>query len=188
MNRRALTPEDWIREAMALLVDSSVDGVRVDVLARRMQVTRGSFYHHFDDRDDLLQRMLAHWKHRQTEHVIERYERSDLPALQRIHDLAELPFHGETARVGGAIELAIRGWARRDDVAHSVVEQVDELRLKFIRHCFARLGFGERDGALRAFVLYGYMQSEAIFRLPGSDAQRRQRREFVTGLLTRDPA
>ena len=56
--RSQLTPEDWIRAARNLLVSRSVDAVRVEVLAKEMSVTRGSFYWHFKDRDDLLHRML----------------------------------------------------------------------------------------------------------------------------------
>ena len=52
--RASLTPETWIEAATEVLVDQGIDRVRVDVLATQLAVTRGSFYWHFRDREDLL--------------------------------------------------------------------------------------------------------------------------------------
>lgn len=183
--RTTLVPADWITEALKVLVDKSVDGVRVDVLATLLHVTRGSFYYHFADRTDLLKRMLSTWKQRQTDHVIERYEQKDATPQSRIQELTELPFHGETAKNGAAVELAIRAWARRDELARSMVDEVDSLRLQYIRHCFEKLGFDEVGCRVRAFALYCYMQSESIFNSPGTDSDKLERRTFVKDILTR---
>jgi AcrR family transcriptional regulator len=181
--KNVLGPDDWIREAMTLLVSKSVDGVRVEVLAKNLGVTRGSFYHHFLDRDDLLMRLLGAWKRRQTEQVIARYEQSNPTPQGRIQELIGLPFRGEAAREGGSVELAIRAWARRDELPRSVVMEVDEQRTNYIRYCFELLGFDKPNQRKRAFILYGYMQSESIFRLPGNTKERQERREFVFKLL-----
>ena len=181
--KTVLGPDDWIREAMTLLVSKSVDGVRVEVLAKNLGVTRGSFYHHFLDRDDLLMRLLGAWKRRQTEQVIARYEQSKPTPQGRIQELIGLPFRGEAAREGGSVELAIRAWARRDELPRSVVIEVDEQRTNYIRYCFELLGFDKPNQRKRAFILYGYMQSESIFRLPGNTKERQERREFVFKLL-----
>ena len=60
-SRRAasLTPERWIEAATEVLVDHGIDSVRVDVLAQQLQVTRGSFYWHFRDREELLRARAA---------------------------------------------------------------------------------------------------------------------------------
>ena len=59
--RTQLTPNDWVRAATDLLVTKSIDAVRVDVLAKQLDVTRGSFYWHFKNRDDLLNQVLQDW-------------------------------------------------------------------------------------------------------------------------------
>jgi AcrR family transcriptional regulator len=186
--KTVLGPDDWIGEAMKLLVSKSVDGVRVEVLAKNLGVTRGSFYHHFLDREDLLMRLLGAWKRRQTEQVIARYEQSNPTPQGRIQELIGLPFRGEAAREGGSVELAIRAWARRDELPRSVVIEVDEQRTNYIRYCFELLGFDKPNQRKRAFILYGYMQSESIFRLPGNTKERQERREFVFKLLCDAPS
>jgi AcrR family transcriptional regulator len=57
-NRPSMTPEHWIAAATDLLVDKGIDAVRVDPLARQLEVTRGSFYWHFKDRESLLVSVL----------------------------------------------------------------------------------------------------------------------------------
>lgn len=182
--RTSLSPKDWLRTAADLLVEKSVEGVRVDVLARMLGVTRGSFYWHFTDREDLLQRLLASWKQRQTEQVIAAHARLGVSPVGVVHDLAALPFRGASAQRGAAIELAVRAWARRDERAREVVDEVDAMRLQYIEESFRRLGFGPVAAANRAFVLYSYMQGESLLRSLGSEADKAARRSFVEQLLT----
>src|ERR1700758_4279177 len=96
-------PDDWIRAAHRVLESRSIDAVRVEVLAKEMGVTKGSFYWHFKDRDDLLQRMLTAWRDAATEQIIFRFESRGLPARELIRDLLTLPFRGESAKEAAAI-------------------------------------------------------------------------------------
>lgn len=182
--RPPLSPQDWLRTAADVLVDKSVEGVRVDVLAKMLNVTRGSFYWHFVDRDDLLQRLLQSWKAAQTERVIAAHNRQGVTPQEVVHDLAGLSFRGESAQRGGAIELAVRAWARRDEAARKVVDEVDAMRLRYIEQTFQRMGFEPEPAQQRAFVLYSYIQAESIFRAQGSEDDKAARRAFVERLLT----
>src|SRR5690606_23931217 len=76
-NRAQLSPGDWVEAALEVLVDKSIDSVRVDVLAKGLNVTRGSFYWHFKDRDALLRQLLTTWRNTMTEQLIDRFEHSD---------------------------------------------------------------------------------------------------------------
>ena len=181
--RAQLTPEDWIRAATDLLIHRSIEAVRVDVLAKTLDVTRGSFYWHFTDRDDLLQRVLLAWQEEQTEQIIARYRKQGVQAEALIRELVELPFHGRAAMKGSSVELAIRAWARRDEAARRVVDAVDAKRLAYLEECFANLGFAAEEARSRAFLLYCYMQSESLFRNQGTAADKEQRRRFVADIL-----
>jgi len=181
--RVQLTPNDWIRAATELLIHRSIDAVRVDVLAKIMEVTRGSFYWHFKDREDLLNRVLLSWQDAQTEQIIARYRKQGVQAEDLIRELVELPFHGRAALKGASVELAIRAWARRDEMARRVVDAVDAKRLVYLQECFGELGFAEPDAKSRAFVLYCYMQSESLFHNQGSTDDKQRRQRFVAETL-----
>lgn len=182
-NRGQFGPEVWIAEARKLLVTKSIDAVRVEALAKEMGVTKGSFYWHFKDRDDLLKRMLMAWRDEATEQIIFRFESRGLPARELVRDLLSLPFHGATAQQAAATELAIRAWGRRDEVARAIVDEVDAKRLSYIAQCFSALGYSIAEARARAFVLYSYELSESLLSDQGTPAQKAERRAFVEKLL-----
>lgn len=185
--RTQLTPKDWIDAATNLLVQRSVDAINVDALAKTLGVTRGSFYWHFTDREDLLLRMLQSWRDAATEQVITRFEREGATARELINELLSLPFRGRAAGRAASIELAIRAWARRDEVARKLVDQVDGQRLSYIAQCFSSLGFDITEARTRGFLLYSYELAESLLGGSSSGEHSEARRQTVERLLLSAP-
>ena len=181
--RTTLTPQHWIAEATAVLVDSGIDTVRVDVLAKRLGVTRGSFYWHFKDRDDLLAHVLDAWRNAATEQLIERFEHRTSDPHALLKELISLPFRGRSAQQAARIELAIRGWARRDATARQAVDDVDARRISYIAQCFSALGFDIAEARHRGFLLYAYEVAESMLSNQGTAAQKTQRSTLMERLL-----
>ena len=63
----ALGKRDWILEAMFLIAQGGTARVAVEPLAKRLGATKGSFYWHFANRDELVAETLAHWEREFTE-------------------------------------------------------------------------------------------------------------------------
>ena len=181
--RGSLTPSDWISAAIEVLVDHGVDAVRVDVLARQLGVTRGSFYWHFKDRDDLLASVLNSWRDAATEQIIKRFDKQHSNPRELVKELLSLPFRGERAKRAASIELAIRGWARRDLMARQAVDEVDERRISYHSQVFSALGFSIAEARARAFVMYAYEVAESVLANQGTEAQKTERRALVEQLI-----
>ncbi len=182
-HRTSLTPDHWIEAATELLVDQGIDSVRVDVLARTLKVTRGSFYWHFKDRGDLLQAVLQAWRTRSTEQLTRRLQSAHDDPRAQIRDLISLPFRGRAAVRAARIELAIRAWARRDPMARAFVDEADAARVGYHAQVFSALGFPIVEARSRAFLLYSYEVAESLLSAQGSPAQREERARFVEQLL-----
>src|SRR5688572_22848674 len=71
---RRLTRDDWLGAAMAAMARGGVRSVAVEPLAKTLGATKGSFYWHFRDRDDLIRRALERWEQQETEGLIEGLE------------------------------------------------------------------------------------------------------------------
>lgn len=181
--RSALTPEHWIEAATEVLVDRGIDSVRVDLLARELKVTRGSFYWHFRDREDLLRAVLQAWRAHATEQLTKRLESAHDDPRAQVRDLISLPFRGRAAVRAARIELAIRAWARRDAMARAFVDEADAARMGYIAQVFSALGFGIVEARSRAFLLYSYEVAESLLSSQGSAAQREERARLVEQLL-----
>ena len=181
--RPTLTRKGWVDAATELLVDQGIDSVRVDVLARSLGVTRGSFYWHFKSRPELLASVLATWREAATEQVTARFERRSTEPAVLLRELITLPFRGRSAARAARVELAIRAWARRDEMARQAVDEADASRIAYHAQLFSSLGFTIAEARMRAFVLYGYEVAESLLYRQGSAAQRTDRRRFVEQLL-----
>ncbi|MDH5540245.1 MAG: TetR/AcrR family transcriptional regulator [Rhizobacter sp.] len=178
-----LTPESWIDAATEVLVDQGIDHVRVDVLAGQLGVTRGSFYWHFQDRADLLRRVLQAWRERATEQLTLRLEHSAADPREQLRDVISLPQRGRAAARAARIELAIRAWARRDELARQAVDEADASRIGYHAQVFSALGFPIAEARMRAFMLYSYEVAESLLHRQGTPAQRLERSHFVERLM-----
>jgi AcrR family transcriptional regulator len=181
--RGALTPERWIEAATEVLVNQGIDSVRVDVLAQQLQVTRGSFYWHFRDREELLRRVLQAWREQATVQLTLRLEGAHADAREQLRDIISLPIRGRSAQRAARIELAIRAWARRDAMARQAVDEADGARLAYISQVFSSLGFGLAEARWRAFATYAYVVAESQIAAPIAQLQREERDRFIERLM-----
>src|SRR4051795_11912019 len=108
--------DTWIEAGFAELARSGVGGVRVEVLAKNLGVTKGGFYRRFRDRAALLEAMLQNWSAGRIA-AIERHTSLDgATARERLKALIAL-YSERMNTEGMAVELAIRQWARSDEAA-----------------------------------------------------------------------
>ena len=68
-----LSREDWVKAASNLIAQEGVQAVAVEPLALALGVTKGSFYWHFQNRDELIHAALEAWEQDQSDDVVSRY-------------------------------------------------------------------------------------------------------------------
>jgi len=154
--RSQLDRKAWIIAAIELLAKEGVAGLRVELLAKHLKVTKGSFYWHFKDRRDLLDAVLEHWKDGRIRDIVKQTRAESGQALSQIHHVIDV-YSASRSRKGMMIELAVRDWARRDAVAGQVVEEVDTTRLECARSLFLACGVPMAEASSRSMLLYAYV-------------------------------
>jgi AcrR family transcriptional regulator len=143
-----LTRVDWLRAAVAALTDGGVAAVRVEVLAARLRVTKGSFYWHFRDRAALLEGVLELWED-ETRWLVDEAAHAPTPR-QRLERYFELV--AETRDYPPDVEIL--AWARHDvDVAERV-KATEQRRVDFIARELQSAGFSPSEAARRARAAY----------------------------------
>jgi AcrR family transcriptional regulator len=145
------TPRNsWIAAGLRALATGGPDSVRVESLAKAMGVTKGGFYWHFADRDELLAEMLDTWERRSTDEVIERVEREGGDAMTKARRAGVLTF-GDDLR---EIDLAVRGWSRRDRAVAARLRRVDNRRMDYLRTQFATFCADEDELEARCMIAF----------------------------------
>lgn len=150
----------WTKAALELLAEQGIDGVRVELLAKRLGVTKGSFYWHFKDRDALHEAMLDLWRRRATVAIIDRLEARNEPPDARLAALIRLAF-APKADQGAQVELSIRLWSRRDPRPRAALAEVDALRLRYTAGLFREMGLSREAADARAVVAYAFQRVAA---------------------------
>ena len=181
-----LTRQDWIDAAMELLSLAGIGAVTVDRLASNLNITRGSFYHHFSDREDLLRALLDHWAHQWTYAVREQVQSLGIDPSNTLLALMNMIRKNRTADY----DAPIRAWALHDPLAREVVSKVDGARLAFINAQFEALGFSGLDAENRArLFLYYEMAAPAMFAGPSPEQDEQllmERHRFLTSAADKD--
>ena len=123
---------EWIETGLLVLSEGGPDAVRIDPLAKRLGVTRGGFYWHFENRQALLGEMLDHWEKASTDDVLERVEAEGGDARLKLSRAGVLTFSERLL----PIDLAVRDWARRDPEVAGRLRRVDNRRMEYLRSQF----------------------------------------------------
>ncbi|MFI6498192.1 TetR/AcrR family transcriptional regulator [Nonomuraea typhae] len=146
---RLLTREDWTRAAMGAIGAGGLAAVAVDRLATQLGASRGSFYWHFKNRQDLLTAALATWEQEGSTDVETALRKVEAPA-ERLRTIFATAFAHPLA---ADIEAALAAMAG-DPLVAPVLERVTAARLRVLRQIFADLGYDEDECDVRARVFH----------------------------------
>jgi AcrR family transcriptional regulator len=148
------TPRDnWVKEGLRALAAGGPDAVRVEPLARKLGVTKGGFYWHFDGRQALLEEMLDTWERVMVDEVIERVEAGGGDARARLRRLFTLGTSDEVRSLI-KIDLAIRDWSRRDRAVARRLRRVDNRRMDYMRSLFGEFCPDEGEVEARCMLAF----------------------------------
>lgn len=156
----------WTDAALAALAEGGVDAIRVETLAKKIGVTKGSFYWHFDDRRDLRGAVLDRWEELATSRIIEQVESLEGgDPTKRLRALAGAVFGADL--VAARIETALRSWAGIDGSAAQAVERVDARRIDYVARLLRSLGCSPARARRRARLLYRMLIGDFLWRSTG---------------------
>ena len=161
-------PDAWIEAGIALLAEGGIDAVRVEPLAGRLGVTKGSFYWHFKDRAALHLAILDHWRATSTADVITLLERQGGSAAERLRRLFATTVVDPRRP---QLTTAIRAWARTDRLAAEAIATADVERIAYVEGLLVEHGLPPGTATVRARILYlTLMGSFALSGAAGEDA------------------
>jgi AcrR family transcriptional regulator len=145
---KRLSAQDWIDFALRTLANDGFDALKADVLARKLGVSRGSFYWHFADLAAFHARVIEHWKGMATEAIIADIERFE-ERQQRLDALLRHAF-GD----GAALEMRVRAWADNNAGAARALGEIERRRRDYIERLLVEAGIAQPLAATRAQLLY----------------------------------
>jgi AcrR family transcriptional regulator len=167
-----------VRVGAPEIARSGVEGVRVEVLAKNLGVTKGGFYRRFRDRAALLEAMLQSWREGRIAAIEKQTSLDGASARERLKALIALyseRMNTEGKNTAGlGIELAIRQWARSDEPAAAAVAGVDAARLKNVGQLYRATGLPAEEADAQAFLFYCFIFGQSLLFLERGPRKRAQ--------------
>jgi AcrR family transcriptional regulator len=142
----------WLDAAYDMLVESGVDAIRIVPLARRLKLSRTSFYWFFEDREALLVALLERWRARNTQNLVlqcEAYAESITEAIFNVFDCWL-----DAGLFDSALESAVRGWAQQSSSVAAAIRSADATRIDALTDMFIRFDFDPHAANVRARTIY----------------------------------
>ena len=161
--KQRLSAQDWEIAALELMAEEGVAAVAVESLARRLGVTKGSFYWHFNQRDGLIEAALKRWEETDTHNLIARVDAIENPA-KRLRELFRLTSREMRSHKIYAALLK----AADHPVVAPVMDRVSQERMAYLARVFQQAGMAPADAEHRARLAYsayvGFLQLTLQFR------------------------
>ena len=190
--------DGWLDAAYRALIDGGIDAVKILPLARRMNLSRTSFYWFFEDREALLAALIDGWEQRTTKPLVDattRYAETVSEAMLNV-----LTCFLAADMFDSRLEFAVRSWALQDEGVAARVKAADEARLQAITAMLVQWGHLPDEADIRARTVYlvqiGYISMQAredietrLARIPmyvkiytGQVPEPREMARFIAGI------
>jgi len=154
-DRGSLSKQDWLQAALEVLNQRGISAVKVLPLSKKLGVTRGSFYWHFEDRDELLREMLQYWEIELTDSVIKHARNLGAPPRERLADVLTNVILNRRS----LYDTAIAAWGMFDEHAATCYARVLRKRLRFLSSMLSEAGVDKEQADFRARLILGFALS-----------------------------
>lgn len=144
--------EGWLEAAYESLLKAGVDSVKILPLAKKLNLSRTSFYWFFNDRDELLAALLARWRDKNTGNVVRQSESYAETVAEAMLNVMDCWLNRDL--FDSQFEFAVRSWALQSTEALEDVQCADQLRLDALKRMLVRFGETEFTADVRARTIY----------------------------------
>jgi len=177
--KKRVTRDQWLQAGLDGLLESGVNGIAVERLARTLGTSKSGFYWHFKDRNNLLDNILSYWESEFTDTVINNISHIEESAARKLQISSDMIMQHQL----GKYDMAFRSWGNEDSRVRKRIRMIDHKRLDYISGLFSELGFRGEQAEIRAslFILY-HAYLDSMF-LDDSAAKRKSKLQAYNKLL-----
>lgn len=149
-------PKDlWLGEGLKILEETGPATLTIDNLVLKTGKTKGSFYHHFKNRNEYIKALMIHYETKETVDIFQEVNKETDEAAQ-VRKLTELVF-----QISSRLELVIRAWTLYDPVVKAFQDRIDLRRLELLKNIYLASSADAaqaQNKALRNYAIYTGLQ------------------------------
>ncbi len=180
--KNSLTKEKWLEGALDALAKQGPEVLSIEKLCNHLCVSRGSFYWHFQNREDFINSLINFWSERLIENFTRLAKKFEGGPSEKLLFLAEVI----VSTNAGRHDIPIRAWAASNEIAKNAVRKSDQTLYNYVRSLFEELGFKGEDLEMRTRTYVVFYSLETAITIEEIAEERIQRLRKRHPLLTSD--
>jgi len=183
LTRPKLSALDWAQAALNVIEDKGLNALAVEPLAKKLGVTKGSFYWHYKNLNELIAVALEQWEEGNTHLRLATFDK-EIDPKKRLYPLFT-EFGSQTLRPALFLKIAA---SNEHPLVSPVLERVNKKRIELLSKAYKDLGQNPTQALNNARLLYsayiGYIHF--LKQCPGtitSEADRKAYLKYVFEVL-----
>jgi AcrR family transcriptional regulator len=144
--------DGWLEAAYEALLEGGVDAVKILPLAKRLNLSRTSFYWFFKDREELLAALVTRWRDKNTGNLLKQAEAYSETIGEAVLNVFDCWL--DAALFNSQYEFAMRSWSLQSDEILKEVQAADQTRLDALCRMYQRHGYDAVSADVHARTLY----------------------------------
>ena len=171
-----VTPEDWVAGVLAEMKETDGVDIRVEAVARRLGVTKGSFYNYFESKEDAVNRALDLWLQSENK-VLAEMESTPVAGYEQIVER----LFSTVGRFEYPLVFFLVGVSRRHSEYHNLARRIQRERYTRVENMLARMGVEPRTADRIAVALIpslfglSYLEYAHLLETPSVPTTKEQR-------------
>ncbi len=145
---KKIEKNSWFTEGFDILKKGGFSKITIENLCTRLQVTKGSFYHHFKNMDGYITALMEYWLETNTYSFIRKSEEQKT-VQDKYAKLSKL-----SADAKQRVEVEIRAWGYFSPIVNEYVRKVDKLRLQYVEKLGIERGMSKKEAKHYAMLEY----------------------------------
>lgn len=152
MPKKIANKEIWVKQGLEQFSKDGSAGLKIEVMARSIGVSKASFYHFFESREVFLQDIITYWRELRTDELIA-FSEEEADNLSKIEKLILVIF---SADADDDFLFYLRRLGQKDKAIQAVLLKVESQRVKFACSALEELGFSREIAEEKAKIIYNY--------------------------------
>jgi AcrR family transcriptional regulator len=149
---KRVSKSDWLQAALCLLREEGVEAIKIERIARSLNISKSGFYCHFRNREDLRYQMIEHWAHEFTQVITGNPIFQEGTPHERLENIMFMIINDDL----NLYDLEMKSWGKTDPAIAKRIRKVFKLRFDFIGDIFREMGFSGEDLEIRSRMFNCY--------------------------------
>jgi AcrR family transcriptional regulator len=166
--RYKVSKENWIKKGLLIIRRNGSSHLTIDEIASRLKVTKGSFYHHFENIDEFEYEVANYWSTELIENMGQANTKNVADSLKRFYEAVNVKE-----------ETKFRNWSESSKFAAEALKSLDLKRIDFLFALY-QTKYDQKEAKAKAYLEYGaFIGVQQLFKYMSEAEIKAATKEFM---------